>query len=88
MTAEEFQRKSRLIDDYCAEIGRDPATIARSTQIIIDPQENPATTHQIIQSFIAASATHLVLAPRAQHENIARWLNDEIIEPVREAVGA
>ncbi|HEY6542994.1 MAG TPA: LLM class flavin-dependent oxidoreductase [Ktedonobacteraceae bacterium] len=88
MTAEEFKRKSRLIDDYCAEIGRDPATIARSTQIIFDPQENPATTHQVIQSFIAAGATHLVLAPRVQHENIARWLNDEIIEPVREAVGA
>ena len=34
---EEFTRKSRLLDTYCAEIGRDPATLARSVQLIFDP---------------------------------------------------
>lgn len=88
-TAEEFQRRNRIIDGYCAEIGRDPATIARSTQIIFDPQVNPATTHQIIQRFIAAGATHLVLASRSPtlEDGVARWVSEEIIEPVRKAVG-
>jgi len=86
-TVEEFQHKSRVIDTYCAEIGRDPATLARSAQLIIDPQEHPATTRQIVQGFIAAGATHLVLAPRALHEGIAHWMSEEIIEPVREAAG-
>lgn len=45
-TVEEFQQKNRVLDGYCAEIGRDPATLVRSVQFIIDPHENPATTRQ------------------------------------------
>jgi len=88
-TAEEFQHRSRVIDGSCAEIGRDPATIARSAQITFDPQENPATIRQIVQSFIAAGATHLVLASRSRtlEEGIAYWLSKEIIEPIRKAAG-
>jgi F420-dependent oxidoreductase-like protein len=86
-TVEEFQQKSRVLDGYCAEIGRDPATLTRSVQFIIDTHENPATTRQTVQDFIAAGATHLVLAPRTLDEGIAHWLSEVIIEPVREAVG-
>jgi alkanesulfonate monooxygenase SsuD/methylene tetrahydromethanopterin reductase-like flavin-dependent oxidoreductase (luciferase family) len=86
-TVEEFQQKNAVLDRYCAEIGRDPATIVRSVQFLIDPRENPAASRQTIQDFIAAGATHLVLAPRILQEGIARWLSEEIIEPVREAVG-
>ena len=88
-TAEEFQRRNHIIDGYCAEIGRDPATIARSTQITFDPQENPATIRQIVQSFIAAGATQLVLASRSRtlEEGIAHWLSKEIIEPIRKTAG-
>src|SRR5260370_41800313 len=81
----EFQQKNRVLDGYCAAIERDPATLARSVQIIIDPRENPATTRQVVQGFIAAGATHLVLGPRVLDEGIAHWLSEEIIEPVREA---
>ena len=87
-TVEEFQQKNGVLDRYCAEIGRDPATLVRSVQILIDPRENPAPTRQTVQDFIAAGATHLVLAPRILQEGIARWVSEEIIEPVREAVGA
>ena len=68
-------------------IERDPATLVRSVQIIIDPRENAASTRQTVESFIAAGATHLVLAPRVLDEGIAHWLNEEIIEPLREAAG-
>jgi alkanesulfonate monooxygenase SsuD/methylene tetrahydromethanopterin reductase-like flavin-dependent oxidoreductase (luciferase family) len=83
---EEFTRKSKLIDTYCAELGRDPATIARSVQIIFDPNENLATTRQVVQDFIAAGATHIVLASRILREGIVHWMSEEIIEPVRTAV--
>ena len=84
-TVEEFQHKNQVLDEYCAEIERNPATLVRSVQIIIDPRENPATTRQIVQGFIAAGATHLVLAPRRLDEGIAHWMSEEIIEHVREA---
>jgi alkanesulfonate monooxygenase SsuD/methylene tetrahydromethanopterin reductase-like flavin-dependent oxidoreductase (luciferase family) len=84
-TVEEFQQKNRVLDGYCAAIERDPASLARSVQIIIDPRENPAATRQVVQDFIAAGATHLVLGPRVLDEGIAHWLSEEIIEPVREA---
>jgi len=84
-TVEEFQQKNRVLDGYCAAIERDPATLARSVQFIINPRENPASTRQVVQDFVAAGATHLVLGPRTLDEGIAHWLSEEIIEPVREA---
>jgi F420-dependent oxidoreductase-like protein len=84
-TVEEFQQKNRVLDGYCAAIERDPATLARSVQFIINPRENPASTRQVVQDFVAAGATHLVLGPRVLDEGIAHWLSEEIIEPLREA---
>ena len=85
-TVEEFQHKSQLVDQYCAEIGRDPATIARSVQIILDPRADPAPTRALVGDFIAAGATHIVLAPRVLSEDVAHWVDETIIQPVR-AVG-
>ena len=82
---EEFQHKNQLLDKYCAEIERNPATLARSVQMIIDPRENPATTRQVIQEFITAGATHFVLAPRTLYAGIAHWLTEELIQPSHEA---
>lgn len=82
-TVEEFQHKSQLVDEYCAEIGRDPASIARSVQILIDPREDPAPTRELVSGFIAAGATHLVLAPRGLPQGIAHWIDEQIIQPVR-----
>ncbi len=84
---EEFQRKSQILDGYCAEIERNPATLVRSVQMIIDPEEDSVTTRQIIQDFIAAGATHFVIASRRLDEGIAHWMSEEIIQPVREAAG-
>lgn len=86
-SAEEFQHKSRVIDGYCAEIGRDPATIARSAEIPFDPQANPATIRQLVANYIAAGATHLVLAPRTLEDGIAHWVCEEIIAPTLSTVG-
>ncbi len=82
----EFQHKSQLLDQYCREIGRDPATLARSIQLIID-KANPEAIRQTLLDLIAAGATHLVLGPRVLGDGIAHWINDEIFEPVLEALG-
>ena len=83
-SVEEFAQKP-VLDNYCAEIRRDPASLARSVQITFDPAEPPAATRQIIQGFIDAGATHLVLAPRVQRQGIAHWLSAEIIQPLKAA---
>lgn len=57
----------------------------RSVQILIDRAENPATIRETIHQFIAAGATHLVLAPRTLDEGIAHWLNDLCAQPVSDA---
>lgn len=67
---EEFQSKNHILDGYCTEIERNPATLGRSVQLLIDPREKPVTTRQIIYDFIAAGATHFVLAPRTLGEGI------------------
>ncbi len=85
-TVEEFQHKNQVLDGYCAEINRDPSILARSVQIIIDPKADAAETRQLIRDFIAAGATHLVLAPRSVENGIAHWLSETIIQPVLESV--
>jgi alkanesulfonate monooxygenase SsuD/methylene tetrahydromethanopterin reductase-like flavin-dependent oxidoreductase (luciferase family) len=87
LSLEDYQRKVQIVDRYCAEIGRDPATLVRSVQFIVDPKDNPATTRQTILDFIAAGASHIVLGPRSVGQGVARWLSEEIIDPIREAVG-
>jgi alkanesulfonate monooxygenase SsuD/methylene tetrahydromethanopterin reductase-like flavin-dependent oxidoreductase (luciferase family) len=88
LTAAAFQHKSHIVDEYCAAIERDPASLARSVQVNVDPAENPASTREIVHQFIAAGATHLVLGPRTPNEGIAHWLSEEIIQPLCEAIGA
>src|SRR5579871_128353 len=53
-TVEEFAHKNQVLDAYCAEIGRDPHSLTRSVQFIIDPKEDPAVTRGLIRDFIAA----------------------------------
>jgi hypothetical protein len=83
---DEFSRKSRVLDGYCAAIGRDPASLACSVQVIFGRDE-VAATRELLRAFIAAGATHLVLGVRQPpYAGMARWLCEEIIEPVRAAV--
>jgi alkanesulfonate monooxygenase SsuD/methylene tetrahydromethanopterin reductase-like flavin-dependent oxidoreductase (luciferase family) len=41
---EEFRRLSGVLDEHCAEIGRDPATITRSVQLLVQPTPATSTT--------------------------------------------
>jgi len=50
----EFQHKNRVLDNWCREVGRDPATIERTASIGVE--DLPDLDH-----YVAAGATHVVL---------------------------
>lgn len=82
-TVEEFKHKSAILDEHCAAIGRNPAEIARSIQIVINP-ENLQETRSSIQSLIEVGANHIILNLRAPYPaGIVPRLVKEIVEPLK-----
>jgi alkanesulfonate monooxygenase SsuD/methylene tetrahydromethanopterin reductase-like flavin-dependent oxidoreductase (luciferase family) len=53
-TASQFARKSKILDGYCREIGRDPAEIERTANVSIDSEDE-------IQEWLNAGLQHFVL---------------------------
>jgi alkanesulfonate monooxygenase SsuD/methylene tetrahydromethanopterin reductase-like flavin-dependent oxidoreductase (luciferase family) len=79
---ERFVRKSAILDEHCASVGRDPAEIRRSVQLFAEPTRARAV-REMLKSFIAAGATHLILMLRAPYpDNVAHQLAEDVIEPV------
>jgi len=85
---DEFRRKSAVLDEHCAAIGREPSEIRRSVQVLVgagrQAQNLPrivdlAATRDLLVDFIGAGANHLVLAPIGVS---LRQLVDEVVEPV------
>jgi alkanesulfonate monooxygenase SsuD/methylene tetrahydromethanopterin reductase-like flavin-dependent oxidoreductase (luciferase family) len=75
--------RSRILDAHCAAAGRDPRAITRSVQYIVS-YDNPAGDRKAILELIASGMTHIVLSLRAPYPpQVAHWLLDEIITPVR-----
>ena len=82
-TPEEFKKKSALLDEYCREIGRDPARIERSIQFLPDAMQGDIAA--LARDFIAAGATHLIFScPTPYRAAGARRVWDEIVEPLRD----
>ena len=71
--------RSALLDRYCAEIGRDPASITRSIHLPVS-YDQPGTTRDAIGEAIGAGFPHIVLGlPAPFPANVARWVTDELI---------
>ncbi len=80
---EVFKHKSEVLDGHCVTIGRDPATITRSIQIPVNP-DNLSETRSAVQSFIEVGATHFILNLRAPYtQGISHHLVTEVIEPLK-----
>lgn len=64
---EELARKNRVLDDWCARIGRDPREIERSAQIFT-PQLDK------LDDYLAAGITHLICdAPGPDYDLTPLW---------------
>jgi alkanesulfonate monooxygenase SsuD/methylene tetrahydromethanopterin reductase-like flavin-dependent oxidoreductase (luciferase family) len=71
--------RSARLDQFCREIGRDPAEITRSiTQPV--SYDDPSIARDAIAAAVAAGFRHVVLSlPSPYPDHVARWVADEII---------
>jgi alkanesulfonate monooxygenase SsuD/methylene tetrahydromethanopterin reductase-like flavin-dependent oxidoreductase (luciferase family) len=73
-------RRSALLDRFCAEIGRDPASITRSIVLHVS-YDRPGGTRDAIAGAIDSGFRHVVLAlPAPYPEDVARWVTTELID--------
>ncbi|MZE80755.1 LLM class flavin-dependent oxidoreductase [Streptomyces xinghaiensis] len=76
---DEVVRRSALLDRYCADIGRDPASITRSIHLPVS-YDRPAATRDAIAEAAGAGFGHIVLGlPSPYPDGVARWVADELI---------
>jgi alkanesulfonate monooxygenase SsuD/methylene tetrahydromethanopterin reductase-like flavin-dependent oxidoreductase (luciferase family) len=71
--------RSALLDRYCTEIGRDPASITRSIHLSVS-YDQPGQTREAIAQAIDAGFGHVVLGLSAPYpERVAQWVADELV---------
>jgi alkanesulfonate monooxygenase SsuD/methylene tetrahydromethanopterin reductase-like flavin-dependent oxidoreductase (luciferase family) len=72
-------RRSAMLDRFCAEIGRDPASITRSIVLPVS-YDDPGNTRKAIAEAIDAGFPHIILSlPAPYPEKVAQWVTEEII---------
>jgi alkanesulfonate monooxygenase SsuD/methylene tetrahydromethanopterin reductase-like flavin-dependent oxidoreductase (luciferase family) len=73
--------RSALLDRYCAEIGRDPASVTRSIYAPVS-YDQPDTTRDATGAALDAGFRHFVLGlPTPYPAKVAQWVTDELITP-------
>jgi alkanesulfonate monooxygenase SsuD/methylene tetrahydromethanopterin reductase-like flavin-dependent oxidoreductase (luciferase family) len=73
--------RGALLDRYCTEIGRDPASITRSIHLPVS-YDKPGITRDAIGEAIDAGFGHIVLGlPVPYPVDVAQWVTDELITP-------
>jgi hypothetical protein len=78
---DDVARRSALLDRYCTEIGRDPASITRPIHLPASYDE-PGATRDAIGEAVDAGFGHVVLGlPAPYPTDVARWVTDELITP-------
>jgi alkanesulfonate monooxygenase SsuD/methylene tetrahydromethanopterin reductase-like flavin-dependent oxidoreductase (luciferase family) len=71
--------RSALLDRYCTEIGRDPASVTRSIHLSVS-YDQPGSTRDAIGAAIDAGFRHIVLGlPAPWAAGVAQWVTDELI---------
>ncbi len=79
-----FRHKNKVLEEHCAAVGRDPNTIERSIQVMVN-YNNLSETSDSIRPYIAEGATHIILNLRAPYpESIVHRLAEEVAEPLRQ----
>ncbi|MBN9742286.1 LLM class flavin-dependent oxidoreductase [Amycolatopsis sp. A1MSW2902] len=71
--------RNAMLNEYCAEIGRDPAEITRSIHLPVSYDE-PALTRAAIGEALEAGFSHVVLGLSTPYPaGVAQWVADELI---------
>jgi alkanesulfonate monooxygenase SsuD/methylene tetrahydromethanopterin reductase-like flavin-dependent oxidoreductase (luciferase family) len=72
-------RRGALLDRYCAEIGRDPASITRSIALLVS-YDQPDSTRAAIAEAVDAGFGHVVFGlPAPYPDGVARWVVDTLM---------
>ncbi len=80
---ETFERKVGILRGHCHVVGRDPAEITLSVQVPVNYDDLPGTAG-MVQRFVDAGATHLVLNLRPPYPaGIVARLAEEVVPRVR-----
>jgi alkanesulfonate monooxygenase SsuD/methylene tetrahydromethanopterin reductase-like flavin-dependent oxidoreductase (luciferase family) len=78
---EDVVARSALLDRFCAEIGRDPASITRSIHLPVAYDQADATRKAIGEA-LDAGFGHVILGlPSPYPAGVARWVADELVRP-------
>jgi alkanesulfonate monooxygenase SsuD/methylene tetrahydromethanopterin reductase-like flavin-dependent oxidoreductase (luciferase family) len=78
---DDLAERSALLDRFCHEIGRDPASITRSIPLPVS-YDRPATTRSAIEQAAEAGFRHIVLSlPAPYPAGVAKWVAEELIRP-------
>ncbi|MFB7497430.1 LLM class flavin-dependent oxidoreductase [Streptomyces sp. NPDC056161] len=71
-------RRSALLDRYCSEAGRDPASVTRSLFVPVS-YDRPGVTRDAIDAAVEAGFRHLVLGlPAPYPTDVVPWLADQL----------
>lgn len=71
--------RSALLDRYCTEIGRDPASVTRSIHLSVS-YDHPGVTRDEIARAVQGGFSHVVLGLSDPYPvGVARWVADELI---------
>ncbi len=72
-------RRSGILDGLCNEIGRDPATVIRSTNVPVS-YDRPSNTSAGIEQALDVGFRHIVLMlPAPYPDNVAQWVTDRFV---------
>jgi alkanesulfonate monooxygenase SsuD/methylene tetrahydromethanopterin reductase-like flavin-dependent oxidoreductase (luciferase family) len=77
--AGDIVRRGAVLDRYCAEAGRDPASITRSIGVPVS-YDQPDSTRDAIREAAGAGIGHVILGLTPPYpEGVAEWIASEII---------
>ncbi len=82
-SVEDLRHKNEVLNEHCAAIGRDPASIERSIQWPIN-YNNVREAVTDMRPYIAEGATHIILNLRSPYpEAIVHKLAEEVVAPLQ-----
>ncbi|MFN8525668.1 MAG: TIGR03560 family F420-dependent LLM class oxidoreductase [Chloroflexota bacterium] len=75
-----FKHKMAVLDQHCANVGRDPKAIERSVQFGAPQLDEAESLAAHARQFVEAGATHLIFTcPKPYSAAGARWLWNEVV---------